>query len=51
VALDVALEASAPAALDDVVMPALLALIWKRSPSPATAAFLTHCRRAFAVTT
>ena len=80
VPLDVALEASAPAAvadlaarglgvailsetiaaaaagrlhaavLDDVVMPALLALIWKPSPSPATAAFLTHCRRAFAVT-
>lgn len=80
VRLEVALEASAPAAvadlaarglgvailsetiaaaqagrlhaavLDDVVTPALLALIWRPSPSPATAAFLTHCRRAFAVT-
>jgi DNA-binding transcriptional LysR family regulator len=79
VRLDVALEASAPAAvadlaarglgvailsetiaaahadrlhaavLDDVVTPALLALIWRPSPSPAAAAFLTHCRRAFAL--
>ena len=79
VRLDVALEASAPAAvadlaarglgvailsetiaaahadrlhaavLDDVVTPALLALIWRPSPSPAAAAFLSHCRRAFAL--
>jgi len=79
VRLDVALEASAPAAvadlaarglgvailsetiaaahadrlharvIDDVGTLALLALIWKPSPSPAAAAFLTHCRRAFAV--
>jgi DNA-binding transcriptional LysR family regulator len=79
VRLDVALEASAPAAvadlaarglgvailsqttaaahadrlhiqvIDDVGTLALLALIWKPSPSPAAAAFLTHCRRTFAV--
>jgi DNA-binding transcriptional LysR family regulator len=79
VRLDVALEASAPAAvadlaarglgvailsetiaaaqagrlrahvIEDVGTLALLALIWKPSPSPAAAAFATHCRRAFAV--
>lgn len=35
--------------IDDATTPALLTLIWKPSPSPAAAAFLTHCRRAFAV--
>jgi DNA-binding transcriptional LysR family regulator len=35
--------------IDDATTPALLALIWKPSPSPAAAAFLSHCRRAFAV--
>jgi DNA-binding transcriptional LysR family regulator len=37
------------AVIDDVGTPALLALICKPSPSPAAAAFLTHCRRAFAL--
>jgi len=79
VRLDVALEASAPAAvadlaarglgvailsetiaaaqadrlaaqvIEDVGTLALLALAWKPSPSPATTAFITHCRRAFAI--
>ena len=35
--------------IEDVGTLALLALIWKPSPSPAAAAFATHCRRAFAV--
>jgi DNA-binding transcriptional LysR family regulator len=33
--------------IDDVETPALLALIWKHSHSPAVRAFLVHCRRAF----
>jgi DNA-binding transcriptional LysR family regulator len=35
------------AVLDDAPVPALLSLVWKPAPSPAAAAFLTHCRRAF----
>jgi len=35
------------AVLDDAETPALLALIWKPTPSPAAAAFLDDCRRAF----
>jgi DNA-binding transcriptional LysR family regulator len=34
--------------LDDVDTPALLALTWKNTRSPATREFLTHARRAFA---
>jgi DNA-binding transcriptional LysR family regulator len=30
-----------------VDVPALLALVWRRTPSPVVAAFLPHCRRAF----
>src|SRR6516225_1641846 len=35
------------AVLDDASVPALLSLVWKAALSPAAAAFLTHCRRAF----
>jgi DNA-binding transcriptional LysR family regulator len=35
--------------IDDAETLALLTLIWKQSPSPAAAAFASHCRRAFAV--
>jgi DNA-binding transcriptional LysR family regulator len=35
------------AVLDDAETPALLALIWKPTPSPAAAAFLDDCRHAF----
>src|SRR5215471_15646623 len=35
------------AVIDDAETPALLALIWKPTPSPAAAAFLDDCRRAF----
>ena len=30
-----------------VQVPALLALVWRRTPNPVVAAFLPHCRRAF----
>ncbi|GGY57590.1 LysR family transcriptional regulator [Streptomyces omiyaensis] len=33
--------------LDDVDVPALLALVWKPAPHPAVRAFLPHARRAF----
>ena len=36
------------AIIEDVEIPALLTLVWKPSPSPAAAEFLTHSRRAFA---
>jgi len=35
------------AVVDDASVPALLSLVWKPALSPAAAAFLTHCRRAF----
>jgi DNA-binding transcriptional LysR family regulator len=35
------------AVIEDAEVPAQLALVWKPAPSPAAAAFLTHCRRAF----
>jgi DNA-binding transcriptional LysR family regulator len=35
--------------IDDVDIPALLALIWKPAPSRALREFLRHCRQAFAV--
>ena len=35
------------AVVDDASVPALLSLVWKAALSPAAAAFLTHCRRAF----
>jgi hypothetical protein len=35
------------AVIDDAEIPALLALIWKPTPSPAAAAFLDDCHRAF----
>ena len=35
------------AVVDDASVPALLSLAWKPALSPAAAAFLTHCRRAF----
>jgi DNA-binding transcriptional LysR family regulator len=35
------------AIIEDADIPALLTLIWKPALSPAAAAFLTHCRRAF----
>lgn len=35
--------------IEDADVPALLALIWKPSPSPAADAFLGHCRRAFGI--
>ena len=35
------------AVVDDAETPAVLALIWKPTPSPAAAAFLDDCRRAF----
>jgi DNA-binding transcriptional LysR family regulator len=34
--------------IDEVDLPALLALVWRPRPSPALAAFLPHCREAFA---
>jgi len=34
--------------LDDIAMPAVLALIWKPAPGPALAELLRHCRDAFA---
>jgi DNA-binding transcriptional LysR family regulator len=37
--------------VDDIDIPALLALIWKPTPSRAVREFLRHCRRAFAVPT
>ncbi|MEV6347720.1 LysR family transcriptional regulator [Actinoplanes sp. NPDC051851] len=33
--------------IDDVPIPALLALVWQDRPSPARAAFLRHCAAAF----
>jgi DNA-binding transcriptional LysR family regulator len=36
-----------PVPLDDVGIPALLALVWKPDPGPAVQAFVRHCRRAF----
>ncbi len=35
--------------IEDVDIPALLALIWKPAPGPALRELLQHCRRAFAV--
>jgi DNA-binding transcriptional LysR family regulator len=35
--------------IEDIDLPALLALIWKPAPSRAIQEFLRHCRRAFAV--
>jgi len=35
------------AIVDDASVPALLSLVWKPALSPAAAAFLTHCGRAF----
>ena len=39
---------SPPVAIDDVEAPALLALIWKGTRSPAVRELLVHARRAFA---
>lgn len=36
--------------ITDVRMPTVLALVWKRTKSPALAAFLDHCRLAFGST-
>jgi len=35
--------------IDDVTAPALLALVWRSTRSPAARALLVHCRRAFAL--
>jgi hypothetical protein len=34
--------------IDGVEIPALLALVWRRTGSPALRALLPHCRAAFA---
>jgi DNA-binding transcriptional LysR family regulator len=33
--------------IDDIAVPAVLALIWRRQPTPAVRALLPHCRHAF----
>jgi hypothetical protein len=34
--------------IDGIEQPALLALVWRRTANPVLAAFLPHCRQAFA---
>jgi DNA-binding transcriptional LysR family regulator len=38
------------AIIEDADIPASLALVWRQSPSPAAAAFVTHCRQSFPAT-